>query len=287
MRRKYIFRNILLLATALGMVGSVCAKVVLEDLRCEFMVDPLGINAESPRLSWKLKSDAQNEMQTAFEVLAATEEELLTPEKADLYSSGKIEGDWSHLFPYVGKRPDGVKRAFWKVRVWDKAGEVSEWSPTAMWTYGPEQEADWKNSKWVGMDMKDIGLHVDLPKDVFYENARWIWTGEAKKDQPSSVASGDRYFRKVFSLPTDKAIKSISTLTTADDLFRFYLNGEEVGFGTSWRELSFFDLKKFAKAGENTICIMASNGSSGYAGLASVVEVVFEDGSTQMIATDE
>ena len=51
MRRKYIFRNILLLATALGMVGSVCAKVVLEDLRCEFMVDPLGINAESPRLS--------------------------------------------------------------------------------------------------------------------------------------------------------------------------------------------------------------------------------------------
>ncbi len=287
MRRKYIFRNILLLATALGMVGSVCAKVVLEDLRCEFMVDPLGINAESPRLSWKLKSDAQNEMQTAFEVLAATEEELLTPEKADLYSSGKIEGDWSHLFPYVGKRPDGIKRVFWKVRVWDKAGEVSEWSPTAMWTYGPEQEADWKNSKWVGMDMKDIGLHVDLPKDVFYENARWIWTGEAKKDQPSSVASGDRYFRKVFSLPTDKAIKSISTLTTADDLFRFYLNGEEVGFGTSWRELSFFDLKKFAKAGENTICIMASNGSSGYAGLASVVEVVFEDGSTQMIATDE
>lgn len=101
----------------MGMAAGACAKVTLEDLRCEFMVDPLGINAEAPRLSWKLKSDAQNEMQTAFEVLAATSEALLTPEEADLYSSGKIEGDWSHLFPYIGKRPDGMKRVFWKVRV--------------------------------------------------------------------------------------------------------------------------------------------------------------------------
>lgn len=271
----------------MGMAAGACAKVTLEDLRCEFMVDPLGINAEAPRLSWKLKSDAQNEMQTAFEVLAATSEALLTPEEADLYSSGKIEGDWSHLFPYIGKRPDGMKRVFWKVRVWDNAGEASEWSPTAMWSYGPEQESDWKNSLWVGVNPEDMGFKKEGSKDTFYKTAKWIWTEEARKDQPSSVAKGERYFRKVFTLPTDKAIQSVVGVATADDSYRFYLNGKGAADGYNWREVSVFDLKEFVKPGENTIHVSAENSSDGYAGLVALVEVVFEDGSTQLISTDD
>ena len=178
------------------MAANANATVSLSDLRCEFMVDPVGINADSPRLSWKLKSNAQNEKQTAFEVLAASSEVLLTPEKADLYSSGKIEGDWSHLFPYVGKRPDGLEKVFWKVRVWDKNGEVSEWSPTASWSYGPDSEADWKNAQWISMDTEYLSGQKAFSRKGFAEKAQWIWTEEGVEGKPQTLPAGVRYFRK-------------------------------------------------------------------------------------------
>lgn len=292
-RRKYISRNIGLLALLMTMAANANATVSLSDLRCEFMVDPVGINADSPRLSWKLKSNAQNEKQTAFEVLAASSEALLTPEKADLYSSGKIEGDWSHLFPYVGKRPDGLEKVFWKVRVWDKNGEVSEWSPTASWSYGPDSEADWKNAQWISMDTEYLSGQKAFSRKGFAEKAQWIWTEEGVEGKPQNFPAGVRYFRKAFSLPSDKKVKSAFVVITADDAYDCYFNGKLVGKNHdwksntyAWREPGGYDLTKVITSGENVISVAAENGRDGYAALAAIVEVIFEDGTSLQIPTD-
>lgn len=65
-------------------------KLVPEYLRCEYLVDPLGIGAVQPRLSWIVQSGERGQVQTAYHILVASEAKLLSEGKSDLWDSGKI-----------------------------------------------------------------------------------------------------------------------------------------------------------------------------------------------------
>ena len=41
-------------------------------LRCEYLVNPLGIDAVGPRLSWIVQSGEREQVQTAYRVLVAS-----------------------------------------------------------------------------------------------------------------------------------------------------------------------------------------------------------------------
>ena len=62
-------------------------------LRCEYLENPLGIDAAAPRLSWVLESsdlDARGLRQTAYQVLVASSRAKLDAGKGDLWDSGKV-----------------------------------------------------------------------------------------------------------------------------------------------------------------------------------------------------
>ena len=63
--------------------------------RCEYRVDPLGIDDRSPRLSWALESEARGERQSAYRVLVARSEEDLGAEQNLLWYSGRVESNRS------------------------------------------------------------------------------------------------------------------------------------------------------------------------------------------------
>ena len=48
------------------------SPVRVSDLTCEHMRNPIGIGAQHPRLSWKLVSDRTGEVQTAYQIRAAS-----------------------------------------------------------------------------------------------------------------------------------------------------------------------------------------------------------------------
>ena len=59
---------------AIGTVLAVCPMTVIADLkptnlRCEYQVNPLGIDEPRPRLSWILESPQRRQVQTAYQVL--------------------------------------------------------------------------------------------------------------------------------------------------------------------------------------------------------------------------
>ena len=57
----------------IALFASVCsATVATGNLRCEYLVNPLGIDAGSPRLSWVLSSRQRGESQTAYQILVAS-----------------------------------------------------------------------------------------------------------------------------------------------------------------------------------------------------------------------
>jgi len=125
---------------------SICR---VTDLRCEDLVDPIGIDVVRPRLSWRMESDVNGAAQQAYQVRCATSPELLRQDAADLWDSGKVSSDQSIHVVYAGKPLRSKAACWWKVQVWDEKGETTGWSPAARWTMGLLKAEDWQ-AQWIG-----------------------------------------------------------------------------------------------------------------------------------------
>jgi len=124
------------------------SSVAVERLKCEYVVNPLGVDTPKPRLQWIMTSKQRGQMQTAYRILVATTEEKLAADEGDKWDSGKIDCDRSAQIVYGGKELASGERCFWKVRVWDKQGNPSAWSKPATFDMGLLKPADWQG-KWI------------------------------------------------------------------------------------------------------------------------------------------
>ena len=138
-----------ILAVLACIVTAVCADAaVAVNLRCEYLTSPLGIDNAHPLLSWQMKSNSRNAMQTAWQVMAASTPELLASDKPDLWDSGRREGSGIAV-EYAGERLESFSRCYWKVRIWDEKGKASAWSRTAEWAMGAISAEDWAPARWI------------------------------------------------------------------------------------------------------------------------------------------
>ena len=108
----------------------------LAELKCENLIDPLGIDNVTPHFSWKLKGDGWKGGQTYYEIQVASDSVLLAQGKADLWNTGKLKSDASVMVPYQGKTLTSRSLCYWRVRVWDSKKQVSPWSPVARFGVG-------------------------------------------------------------------------------------------------------------------------------------------------------
>ncbi|HEX9785873.1 MAG TPA: hypothetical protein VGA56_24485 [Opitutaceae bacterium] len=110
--------------------------------RCEYLVDPLGIDERSPRLSWQIESSRRGARQVAFRVLVASDAEKLGRQETDRWDSGRVESDQTAHVVYEGAPLVSRDRCFWCVEVWDEAGTPARSAP-ALWTMGLLEKSDW------------------------------------------------------------------------------------------------------------------------------------------------
>ena len=144
---KKIIKGTWLLAFALALPAN--AALSPAKLRCDYAVNPLGVDGAGPRLLWIVESAERGQRQTAYEILAATSDKNLAANNGDLWDSGKVDTDETIQIPYAGKELKSWQRVFWKVRVWDAKGNVSTWSEPANWTMGMLHPNDWQ-AQWIG-----------------------------------------------------------------------------------------------------------------------------------------
>src|SRR5882672_8959840 len=135
-----------MLVALAGLSGAAFATPVR--LRCEYRENPLGIDAAAPHLSWQSDSTQRNWKQVAYQVWVATSLDGLRSEKADVWDSGKTNSDESVGVVYKGPALESRKRYYWKVRIWDAAGNVSESTEEVWWEMGLLHPNDWK-AKWI------------------------------------------------------------------------------------------------------------------------------------------
>jgi alpha-L-rhamnosidase len=131
--------------------SSSLSTVTAGNLRCEHLLNPLGIDVNRPSLSWMMNSTGRGARQTAYQILVASSPTILSQNTGDLWNSGTIVSSQSVLVPYGGRTLASGEVCYWKVRVWDEKGNFSAWSPVATWSMGLLDPSDWK-AQWVGMN---------------------------------------------------------------------------------------------------------------------------------------
>lgn len=247
-------------------------------LRCEYRVDPLGIDIVNPRLSWTLESDKRGQQQTAYQVLVASSPEQLKKNEGDLWNSGQVFSDETTSIVYEGTMLTSGMDCYWKVKVWDKAGKDSGWSRPAKWSMGLLKPEDWK-AQWIGYDVSVASRST--PDAV--KQAYWIWSDP---DAAKGTAVAERYFRRSFDLAAipQKAVCYI----TADDGFELFVNGLKAKEGQGHTVILEAAIEQYLKSGKNVLAVKASNhgNSVNPAGLLAAVVIKLQDGSEQVILSD-
>jgi alpha-L-rhamnosidase len=103
----------IMLCLALPLTGaaSQSGDLALENLRCEYRVDPVGIDVVLPRLSWTLASGQRGQRQTAFQVLVASSPAALARNGGDRWDSGRVSSDQTVHVVYAGQPLESRMRA--------------------------------------------------------------------------------------------------------------------------------------------------------------------------------
>ncbi|MCC8142520.1 MAG: hypothetical protein LIO97_00280 [Tannerellaceae bacterium] len=140
--------NIMLyLLLFIGCTGGT-SSVQIENLRCEYLNEPLGIDIETPRFSWELTSAESGKKQQAYQLLVSTDKTLLDNDQGDVWNSGKIKDKATNQIIYQGEALQPHIFYYWKLRVWDEKGNVSGWSKISSFSVDTLYVSDWK-SKWI------------------------------------------------------------------------------------------------------------------------------------------
>ena len=111
------------------------------DLRTENLSDPIGINQEIPEHSWRLPESFIPRRQSAWQIQAASSPDFGSGDM--LWDSGKVLSSSSFCHRYGGEALKSRARVFWRVRIWDDADCISDWSETASFELGLLSNRDW------------------------------------------------------------------------------------------------------------------------------------------------
>ncbi|MBS7564904.1 family 78 glycoside hydrolase catalytic domain [Mucilaginibacter sp. Bleaf8] len=259
------------------------ANIQLQNLRCEMLVNPQGIDAAQPRLSWQILSEERGVMQTAYHILVASSPQRLAANQGDLWDSHKVSSEESIMVPYAGKALGSRMPCYWKVKVWTSTGE-SNWSKPANWSTGLLKPADWK-ACWVGAEHG------------------FAWDSVSKFSRLSA-----RYFRKEFR--SAAAVKRAMVYVVGLGHYELYINGNKVGdqvlaqMPTDYNKsvlYNTFDVTPLLKKGSNAIAAVLGNGryftmrpkykpkkikEFGFPKMLLQLEVEYTDGTKKLVVSD-
>ncbi|HEX4782845.1 MAG TPA: family 78 glycoside hydrolase catalytic domain [Candidatus Sulfotelmatobacter sp.] len=224
---------------AIAVLGSTAAAVPVH-LRCEYLENPLGIDIATPHLSWQSDNSERDWRQTAYEVLVASSVENVRTGKGDVWDSGKMDSAGSVGIAYRGPALESRKRYFWKVRVWDAAGQASESADPAWWEMGLLHPEDWK-AKWIRWKNPE--------DDADRQRIRWIWL--PGQDALAAIPKTAAIFRLTVNLPKD-AKQTVLFLATHGE-YVAKVNGHQVDAKSRWSTFDRNDISDQMVVGKKNL----------------------------------
>lgn len=167
-------------------------KISPIDLKCEYAVNPIGIDADAPRFTWLLPADSDVKKQSSYQILVNMDSSDITKSKSLVWDSEIVESD-ANLVVYNGQKLLSDTKYFWVVKIWDQEANESTFSDVASFQTGLK-------GKWT---------------------AKWITDIENVDEKRSP------YFRK--EIKADLPIAKATVYLASAGLHELRLNGEKVG----------------------------------------------------------
>ena len=260
-----------------------------ENLKCEYQVNPLGIDVDKPRLSWTMNSNIRGQRQTAYQVIVSTSLEDIEANRGDQWDSQKVVSSNSNQVIYQGVPLTSAINYYWKVRIWDKDGKSGRWSKPASFETALLNQNDW-NAKWINDGKKNPVTDED-----FY------------KFDPAPL------FRKDFVLV--KPVKQARLYISGLGYYEATVNGNRIGdhmLDPGWTNYSkrvyysTYDVTGQLRDGGNCLGVTLGNGwynplpllmwgrrnireplPVGRPRFVSQLNIIYKDGSTQSVISDE
>ena len=227
------------------------------------------INDPLPEFGWIMNDNDPNEYQTSYRILVASSPELLNRNTGDMWDSGKLESDESSNASYGadGKKLHNGRMYFWKVRLWDKDGNVSPWSNSARFITSLGEQ-DW--------------------------TAKPIWDTSSKINEDVADYA---YFRKVIKLPHKDIKYAIAFVTSRDarvqksPSYKFYINDRLVGVGPFQGYLdrvtyNGFDVTGHLKNGRTNVLAALCESPVKEKSFLMQLYIKYEEGDTTIITDD-
>lgn len=169
-------------------------NITITNIRCEYLTQPIGIDTQSPRFTWKYGKTTYNFIQKAYQIRVASTMQLLEEGNADVWVSDKITDNFPRA-KYTGTTPLLPHvRYYWNVTVWDNKGN-SIISPASWFEMGKISP-----DNWVG---------------------QWITDHHDKDFEPAPL------FRKEFVAA--KKIKYAAAYISSMGYYEMFINNKRVG----------------------------------------------------------
>jgi len=276
-------RSLLLLVCLLSMKVAAYAGVSINGLRCEMLNNPVGIDTESPRVSWRISSQERGVAQLSYQILVASSMQKLNAGEGDIWNSGIVKSSQSQWVSYAGQPLKSNGRYFWKVQVTTNTGDTF-WSEPAQWSMGLLSENDWK-AQWIGLDKL-------MP-----------WDSDTQFSRMSA-----RYLRKEFT--PKKKVTHATVHISGLGLYELYINGQKVGdrvlapAPTDYRKTTLYnsyDVTALLKDKANAIGVTLGNGrfytmrqnyknykipTFGFPKVRLVLVLEYNDGTKDIVGSD-
>jgi len=232
------------------------------NLRSCDKVKPAGTQ-QAPFFGWYVNDPDDNEVQIAYQVIVASSQQLLAKGKSDVWDSGRVRSGQQNYVDYAGKMLAPATRYYWRVRTWDKDGNVSPYSEVTYFDTGLFGTEDWQGAVWIKRDSEDINDYT--------------------------------YFRKTV-LVGEKAVKRAIVYLSGVHSYELFLNGSFIGKGSSHHYPQYAYYNAYDVTGSlmpsTTIATMTHwyGGGQGRAkaerGLLMKLVVEYTDGTKATFGTD-
>lgn len=279
-------------ALALLPLAAYC-QVRPGNLRCEYKIDPAGVQTSRPHLKWEITSPEKNVLQTAYRVIVSESPSRLQSGTGEVWDSRKVLSGGSIQISYAGSALQSTHTYYWKVMVWDNRGD-SAWSAPASWQMGLLTPADWKGATWIAYNKMTDSARI-LP-------------GHGHDIQPA-LTDTLPLLRKEFRI--DKQVKKATVFISGVGQFELHVNGHKVGdhfLDPSWtqyeKEAAYvtFDVTSQLTQGDNVIGAMLGNGfyfipgdptrykklmvQYGYPAMICRLKITYNDGTSENIISN-
>ena len=135
-------RKISFLLILAAVIVSCTSNIKVEDLKCEYLTNPLGVDISKPGFSWKISSNERGVYQDEYKIVVSDNPSM----NGNIWDSGFVKSGNTVNIPYNGTVLKSNTCYYWTVEI--KSGSNTVKSKQAQFHTGILRESDWK-AGWI------------------------------------------------------------------------------------------------------------------------------------------